>query len=246
MLEAVVGDFEEEFKIVLDYHATYAKLAGKKEDALNEKEREILKAYRDPGNIAQILNATQVLLGSLRDDPKLRPKTRDKELQQLASIEKVWVELSAPKGPKPEKGQPELRRPTKQEEEEIAAFLTKVVALCKEKNFKEVATKYLWYSETSTPISIERDSASWARFYSKKDENSPTSLFEAVLEGRGNWFMCGEYKALLVREKKYEKDLLPFAICIGLEFDQAKGKWLFHVQHNRIDRFYEGAIPELK
>lgn len=246
LLEAVVGDFAEEYKIVKDYHATYAKLALKKEDTLNDRERDILKAYKDGRNITLILNATQELLGNIRENPLMHPQTRVEEMQQLMAIEKTWVELSTPKEVKPAKGQPELRKPSKQEEEEIAAFLGKVISLCEESKFKEVSTNYLWYSETSTPISKEKDSESWAKFYSKKPENSPAKLFKAILEGRQNWFMCGEYKAVLVREKKYEKDLLPYAICIGLDFDQEKGKWLFHVQHNRIDRFYKGALPELK
>ncbi|MCK6472425.1 MAG: hypothetical protein L6R28_11835 [Planctomycetes bacterium] len=143
LLEAAVGDFAEEYKIVNDYHATYTKLSSKKAEALNDREREILKAYRDGENIALIQNATQELLGDLRGDSQLRPKTRTEELRQLAAIEKTWTELAAPKDAELAKGQPKLRKPSKQEEEEIAAFLEKVVSLYSEKKYKEIAANYI-------------------------------------------------------------------------------------------------------
>ncbi|MCK6472424.1 MAG: hypothetical protein L6R28_11830 [Planctomycetes bacterium] len=58
--------------------------------------------------------------------------------------------------------------------------------------------------------------------------------------------MIGEYKALLIREKRFEKELEPVLICVGLDFDQEKAKWVFHHEHNPIRLLYEGELPELK
>lgn len=246
LLEANVGDFDEEYKIVNDYHATYTRLSAKKAEALNDREREILKAYKDAENISFIQNATQELLGDLRGDPQLRPKTRAEEMRQLAAIEKTWTELAAAKDAEPAKGQSKLRKPSKQEEEEIAAFLQKVIALLSEKKYKEIAANYTWYTPGSSPLVVEKRVNGMGKYYTDFPKQNPLPLFKALLEGRQNWFMFGEYRAILIREKRFEKELEPALICVGLDFDQEKAKWVFRLEHNPMNRFYKGAYPEIK